>query len=81
MTSKQAVNDTPITVQARLSQTVVSFPNPVVVSVDVMKGYMVVMGAIVEATISRPGTTPVTLTLIDNGVGKLGSQYMSCSSQ
>ena len=71
MTSRQAQDGTPITVRGRVSQMTVTFPNPVVISAEVMKGYMVVMGATVEASVSRPNAAPITVTLLDNGVGKL----------
>ncbi len=70
MTSKQAdTADNPVTVEARLSETVVSYPSPVIISADVKKGYMVVVGATVEATISRSGMSPMKLVLLDNGIG------------
>ena len=70
VTSKQAhTADNPITVQARLSEMMVSYPSPVIISADVKKGYMVVVGVTVEATISRSGMSPMTLMLLDNGIG------------
>ncbi|XP_062510857.1 calcium-activated chloride channel regulator 1-like isoform X2 [Corticium candelabrum] len=69
VTSKQAdTADNPVTVEARLSETVVSYPSPVIISADVKKGYMVVVGATVEATISRSGMSPMKLMLLDNGI-------------
>jgi hypothetical protein len=56
----------------------VTFPEPIIISAEVMKGYMVVMGASVEATVSRPQAAPMTVTLLDNGVGKLVLLTCSC---
>jgi Mg-chelatase subunit ChlD len=67
VTSRQG-QDTPIIVRGRVSRMAVTFPEPIIISAEVMKGYMVVMGASVEATVSRPQAAPMTVTLLDNGV-------------
>lgn len=61
----------PITVNAKMNKDTNSFPSPMIVYAEILKGYIPILGANVTAFIeSNSGKTEV-LELFDNGAGNL----------
>ncbi|XP_039272205.2 calcium-activated chloride channel regulator 1-like [Styela clava] len=59
----------PIVVSSGISNTDVTGGSSTVVYAKVTQGYKPILGAIVEATVSRPSGGPVVINLYDNGAG------------
>uniref|UniRef100_A0A2K6FA41 Chloride channel accessory 4 n=1 Tax=Propithecus coquereli TaxID=379532 RepID=A0A2K6FA41_PROCO len=61
----------PITVNAKMNKETNSFPSPMIVYVEVLQGYVPVLGANVIAFIESQSGNTAVLELLDNGAGEI----------
>nr|XP_016848480.1 PREDICTED: epithelial chloride channel protein-like [Anolis carolinensis] len=68
-TRAASVTVPPVTVKSYMSNSSISFPNPMIIYAEVSQGFLPVIGAKVMATVESTSNKPVELKLLDDGAG------------